>query len=634
MTARSTEGTAEMCGIVGVVGDIGAYSDEALAGSLAILTHRGPDDEGMWRDRNVWLGNRRLSIIGLGPAGRMPMVGPAGVVVTYNGEIYNFLELRAELEACGHDFLTQTDTEVLVHAYLEWGVDAFRRLNGMWAVAIWDPRTQELTLSRDRLGVKPLVYSRRGSTLLFGSEPKALLMLDPRLRTPDPRTIYLLLAEGSLGATDRTFYQGILTLPPGSYASFKPGDRELRIRRFWQLPDSSSPSVSVSFEDSVTEFGDLFEDSVRIRLRSDVPVGFTLSGGLDSSAIVATSARLCGTVDRLVALTSVYTSRGGQDVDERQWAKLVVERVGGLRLEEVESDGREWLQTLSSIAWHMDGPGYSPAVYPLWMLMHRARDLGVPVLLDGQGADELLGGYVHYAATALLRTARGSLPLPFRWPGLGHDLRGYRSTFGAGPLGLNVLRTLFPALARPYRRRLGGLGVLRPSFVAAMHGVTAREDDANLEQTLAGDLTKHILPALLNYGDAISMAHGIETRLPFLDYRLVEYCARLPLEFRIGRGDTKRLLRQFLRRVGLPEVAARRDKQGYPTPITHWLAQPGVAEETYLDHGARIQEYVDQNALRRLVKHQRDGSSAGVNHLYRLLTTELWLRSLDRWREP
>jgi asparagine synthase (glutamine-hydrolysing) len=189
-------------------------------------------------------------------------------------------------------------------------------------------------------------------------------------------------------------------------------------------------------------------------------------------------------------------------------------------------------------------------------------------------------------------------------------------------------------LADPYRRRVGALGVLRPSFAAEMQRVTACQDGATLEKTLAGDLTRHVLPALLHYGDAISMAHGIETRFPFLDYRLVEYCTQLPPELRIGRGDSKRPLREFLVRVGLCEIANRRDKLGYPTPVRHWLAQPGVAEETYLAPGARISEYVDQNALRRLVERQRAGSSSGVSHLYRLLTTELWLRSLERWRQP
>jgi asparagine synthase (glutamine-hydrolysing) len=610
-----------MCGIVAIIGNSGGYGsrrDEALD----IIAHRGPDDRGTWQDDEAWLGSRRLAIIDLSPGGHQPHVDPeSGVVITYNGEIYNYLELRDELIAMGHVFRTRSDTEVLLRAYLEWGVELLPHLNGMWAFVLWDPRVNRAFFARDRLGVKPFYYSARSGRLSVASEPKALLVLDPTLRRVDERALYGFLAEGRLYAGGSSFYAGVDVLPPGHCGTFVPGESSPTVWRYWAPPQPAEESVN--YREAVGTFGDLLRDSVRLRMRSDVPVGFTLSGGLDSSSVLQVAASAGGGM--LQAFTSTYdNSNGSRTIDERRWAKLVAEKYD-VGLEQVPADVDDWMGVLRQIVWHMDGPGYSPAVFPLWKIMERARARAIPVLLEGQGADELLGGYTQYAALAIWDSlSRGRLTRFAR------DYGSFAKTFSMRMLTLWLIREKASFAVNAYRRMVGSLGTMNPEFSRRFEEAgSSKPSPKTVNGRLRIDLTQEILPGLLHYGDAISMAHSIESRLPFLDYRLVEFASALPGDFKVGRGKTKRILRDHLRSVGLPDIADRPDKQGYPTPANDWLTSNGGAmlRSQLLSTGSQIQAYCRRDQLERLIDHHVAGRGGAGNHLYRLLTAELWLRT-------
>ncbi|MDQ6778450.1 MAG: asparagine synthase (glutamine-hydrolyzing), partial [Actinomycetota bacterium] len=395
-----------MCGILGIVGKdlLEGHRDAALD----VISHRGPDDRGTWTGEQVWLGHRRLSIIDAA-GGHQPMVDHAtGVVIAYNGEIYNYLELGRELEAAGHRFLSSSDTEILLRGYLEWGTGCLEHFNGMWAFVIWDPRSRRAFFSRDRFGVKPLYYALHARSLLIASEPKALFTACPALRQVDESAVHDLLAEKRARHDERTFYAGMRSLAAGHWGTYDPGDRAPRIERYWADPAPACTGVWDE-ADALERFSSVLEDAVAIRLRSDVPVGLTLSGGIDSTVILdamAAARRRTGAGVR--SYTAVYGHEADQrsadehSVDERSWARIAAAAYDNVALAEVEASSRDWLEVLRRIVWHMDGPGFSPAVFPMWMIMARARADGVPVLLEGQGADEVFGGYAHYTAAAFL----------------------------------------------------------------------------------------------------------------------------------------------------------------------------------------------------------------------------------------
>jgi asparagine synthase (glutamine-hydrolysing) len=629
--ARAGQAATLMCGIVATVGVDPAVAASRGAAALTAIAHRGPDDEGTWTDGCAWLGHRRLSIIDLTAGGHQPMVHePSGLVITYNGEIYNYIELGHELEAAGHSFRTQSDTEVLLVAYLNWGESCLDRLNGMWSFLIWDPRNQIAFFARDRLGVKPLYFSIASGGLSIASEPKALIALNPDLRRVDEASLYAFLAEGQLYTGKGSFYAGIQMLEPGHCATYDPAALSLVDRKYWAPP--ASVSTSGDYAAAVASFGDLLGDAVRLRMRSDVPVGFTLSGGLDSSAVLqAAVSATASTGGRLNAFTSVYEAPTALEAgDEREWASLVATKYERVALDNVPASGADWHAVLEKIVWHMDGPGYSPAVFPLWRIMEHARAAGVPVLLEGQGADELLGGYTQYAAVALWDSLSRHRPLAFL-----RDFRSYARTFSVRMLTMWLARERAGFAMRAYRRRVGALGTLDPDFVSHFGGGSLPKAAKTVNGRLEADLTRDILPGLLHYGDAISMAHSVESRLPFLDYRLVEFVSSLPADFKLGGGETKRILRDHLRSVELPAIANRRDKQGYPTPANTWLSGEGGAalKDLLLSPDAQIQAYCRPKELERLIDYHAAGHAGAGNHLYRLLTTELWLRTCIAGRQ-
>ena len=622
-----------MCGILAIIGNAIPISSDLANLALDTLTHRGPDDRGVWSVNGAWLGHRRLSIIDTSSAGHQPMVDETtGVALTFNGEIYNYLELKNELEALGHKFHSHSDTEVLLRAYLAWGKQCVQRFNGDWAFLIWDPRTASAFFSRDRFAVKPLYYTRSRGVLTIASEPKALLELYPELRKVNERALFRFLKETALHDSDDSFYEGIHLLLPAHSAEYRSEGDAISIERYWDWPEADAPLSG----DIQVQFDALFDDAIRLRMRSDVQVGVTLSGGLDSTAILsAAEKQLEHDSLRMKAFTSVYDQQPvGAEIDERKWAAIAAENCGQFDLQTVGAPEKLWLQTLNKITWHMDGPGYSPAVFPLWKIMETSSRQSVLVLMEGQGADELLGGYSDYAIIDLFETfAQTVRRLEFR--SLKRNVSAYIGAFGFRFFLKRLLRKLSPRLKELNFRYSGVLGVMRRDFIDRVKlkpEVVIRPQNTSslsvLEKEMRFDFSARELPGLLHYGDAISMANSVESRLPFLDYRLVDFCSKLPTEWKIRNGETKYILREYLRRNGQNIIADRKDKKGYPTPLASFFRNNDgtVLREILLSPQARINTYCDPEKLRGLINRYLAGNSQSENSLYRLLSTELWLR--------
>ena len=610
-----------MCGILGWFGQHGPEDAGHFGTALDLLAHRGPDDRGVFAAPSVLLGHRRLSILDLTPAGHQPMVEPvSGAVIVFNGEIYNHVELRADLEALGHRFIGHSDTEVLLHALIEWGEQALPRLNGMWAFAFWQPAKQRLLLARDRFGVKPLYYRNGQGGLAFASEPKALLALFPKHRAVSEQTLLDFLGNNLLYARGESFYQGIHVLPPAHYAIYEISTGNLRLSRYWDYPANTDEALSA--DDAVAEFDALFTDAVRLRLRSDVPVGLTLSGGLDSTGVLTAASPY--SARPLTCFTSIY---GEGEMGELPWAQRASDAVHA-PLIAVAAPQQDWLHTLRKVAWHMDGPGYSPAVYPLWHLMMRARAEGVPVLLEGQGADEALAGYPQYAVLELLGYVSGKSGQRRSLAGIGERMRALRRTFSLRWALAWSARELSPTLLNWHRQRVGFQSLMRQGVqLPQLPEPLERGGDDPVRQRLLTDHSLTILPGLLHYGDAISMAHGVEARHPFMDYRLVEWMFRLPARLRFNRSETKWVLRDYLRAHGQQAIGNRPDKKGYPTPVGKWLAseQGREIEHLLLDRHSLLHQWCDPTKIQRLIEQNRQRVMAAEHHLYKLVSTQLWL---------
>ena len=611
-----------MCGLCGIVALGRPPETETVRRMAAALDHRGPDGDGSFGEDGVALGFRRLAIIDLSDAGQQPFASDDGSLqLLHNGEIYNYRELRRELEAHGHRFRSQTDTEVIVRAYEEWGDDCVRRFNGMWALALWDGRKRRLFCSRDRFGVKPFYYSWDGERFAFASELKAFHAAGPL--EPHLPAVRDYLEQGYVDHTDDTFFTGLRKLPPAH--SLVVDARGLRIDRYWAIEPRDVDGDSA---DAVRE---LFLDAVRLRLRSDVPVGTCLSGGIDSSAIVcavdhllrteAENARPVG--DRQRTFTAFFDERG---FDERPYAEAVVAQTRS-QPHWVTFDSLELLEVLPSIVRTQDEPFGSTSIVAQWFVMRAAKDAGLKVMLDGQGADETLAGYHGYFGPFFADLLRSG-----QLRELGAELRAYRALHGAG------VATTAEALARPFLpervrwaargRARGGTALVHPDLPRTQAPHVNGFDGGYLRRQMQLILTRRGLPELLHYEDRNSMAHSLEARVPFLDYRLVELLFSLGASDLIRRGRTKDVLRRALGDLLPPVVRDRVDKLGFVTPEAAWLRNGlgGLAADVFASREFRDRGFVDADAARRSLGQHRTGEKTAGFELWRALCVELWAR--------
>ncbi|HYE86941.1 MAG TPA: asparagine synthase (glutamine-hydrolyzing), partial [Vicinamibacterales bacterium] len=540
-------------------------SREALELMNAQLVHRGPDDGGEWvsADGRAGLANRRLAIIDLSPAGHQPMLSAdQRYAIAFNGEIYNYLEVRSELCALGHRFASESDTEVLLTAFRHWGADCLPRLNGMFAFAVWDSVEGRLFAARDRFGEKPFYYTAAPGQFAFASEIKSLLALPWVSRRADHRAIARYIGLALVDGEPGTFFEGIRQLPPAHYLMLD-GDGRVTLTRYWDV-NVDAHECTLPEAERTARFRELFVDAVRLRLRSDVAVGSSLSGGLDSSSIVCA-------INALRAPDSppqnTFSARHeSAAVDEGRYMERVVAHTGATP-HDVWVKAGDLAADIDRFVWHQDEPVAHTSQFAQWKVMELAKTAGVTVLLDGQGADETIGGYPSptfgYRFAELFRGGE--------WAGLVEELGAFKRVQGSLGLGLRFLgASVLPQRLRAgARARFHATSGLLPGASAGLE--EPRPAHRTLRRALHHIMTVSSLPSLLRYGDRNSMAFSREARLPFLDHRLVEFVFSLPSRDLVGGGVTKRVLRAAMRGL-VPEVVLdRTDKIGFATPERDWM---------------------------------------------------------------
>lgn len=603
-----------MCGLV-VWWDpkVGA-SQQTFRDALDLQVHRGPDFTGAEFFEKVWLGHNRLSILDLSEQGHQPMSDGSGrYFIVYNGEVYNYVELRSELIDLGHTFSSTTDTEVILRAYIQWEERAFNRLNGMWSLAIWDAVAEKLVVSRDRFGVKPLYYVRIGEGVAFASEIKPLLALQEEQPMANYEAIARFFYDGNVDGQEETWFSGVRRFPASHILELGKGQEIWS--KYWELNENIQP------ED--LDFDKLIKNAVEISLRSDVPVGVCLSGGIDSSTIAVLS-------EKKQAIKSFTARHNDSSSDE---FPSVLKLAEGRRIEPFSAfpDPNLMFEDASKILWHLEEPAKATGVFSQWQVMRLAQGK-VKVLLDGQGGDEVFAGY-SFQRWPFLK----GLLLSGRWGALKQALGLWGWNYFWGQLRNEISVSLKSA----FRPLLGGIwrlvsgsartrmpwttkffkGYINPNFRNARAPALR-----NLKQRLKWDITSEMLPALLRNEDKIAMAFSLESRVPLIDVRLVEYAYSRPDTELIKNGWSKYPLRNILSQNAPLDIAWRKEKLGFPTPFNSYLA-PHCDEIIYclkngsmVRHGILASEKVAETVESAMVDpHDR--------LVWHLLQTEWWLRN-------
>ncbi|MCX6273402.1 MAG: asparagine synthase (glutamine-hydrolyzing) [Bacteroidetes bacterium] len=550
-----------MCGISGII-----RMDNGEAGMTDIrrmndtIRHRGPDGEGFFMEGNLALGHRRLAIIGLGPEGYQPMELADNYVVTYNGEIYNYIEIGKELQAAGYQVSFQSDTEILLKAYDHWGVNCLQHFNGMWSFALYDRRNRILFCSRDRFGVKPFYYTTRNNLFLFGSEIKQLLAVTGHSRV-NRRVLLDYLVTGFEDHREDCFFDGISKLPASHYLLYDLENHSFRIEKYYQL-EGNDFSLSHKQEDKLSAFSFLLGDAVRLRLRSDVKVGTCLSGGLDSSAIASLAAGLYRAAN-IDPFTAIHARSVEKDTDESPFAAEVAGR-SGMNLMITEPSYGELISECDRIIGVLEEPFGSPSILMQSYVMQAAGANKIKVLLDGQGGDELLLGYERYFTSYLKQ-----------FP-LGQKLKAFRQLSRHSRLSLRELLLYYMYFSIPSireKRLRDRFSFLSNSALQDVDFDLLKEVNMtgkDIRQMQVQEITRFQLPHLLKYEDRNSMSFSVEARLPFLDYRLVEFCLSLDTGLKISKGWSKYILRKSMEGRLPDSIVWRKNKFGFEAP-KKWL---------------------------------------------------------------
>ena len=629
-----------MCGILGIVNfDTTEPIDQSVMQSMAdIIGYRGPDDEGFYVENNIGLANKRLSIIDL-KTGRQPMSNEDDSIwLVLNGEIYNYLELRRELMAKGHDFKTQSDTEVVIHLYEEYGVNCLDKLNGMFAFSLWDRNQRRLFAARDRLGIKPFYYHIDSRRFVFASEIKALLKHGNIERKPNDEGISdYLIFQFCLG--DKTLFQGIRKLLPGYYLVLDTTSAQLKISKYWDI------NFIVDEQHDKEYFSDnllmLLEDSVRLQLRSDVPIGAHLSGGLDTSIVTCLAASLSNS--QLKSFAGGFKT--GKEYDETNYAKLVS---GFAKTEyfEVFPTASDFMETLPNLIYYLDEPVAGPGVFPQYFVSKLASQ-NVKVVLGGQGGDEAFGGYTRYLIAYLEQCLKGAI---FHTKEEREESK-YVVTFESIVPNLPTLQSyvpllqyfwsegLFEPMARRYFRLIdrtnNDRSLLTEEFCQTIDkgysplGAFEQEFEQPDISSYFNKMTyfdmKNLLPALLHVEDRTSMAVSLESRVPLLDHRIVELAASIPPTLKFLEGTNKYILRKATQNIIPKEVIDRKDKMGFPVPLTEWLGGREVGDfvrSILLSKSAKERHIFKSEGIEKAIRKEGKFS----RQIWGVLCLELWFR--------
>lgn len=604
-----------MCGLACVISKKGIQLS-TLKRMSDLISHRGPDGEGfvsigtsdkldVWGGRSTpenffseispyhpklrisdeviqeihfGFGHRRLAIVDPSPAGHQPMCSKdSRFWIVYNGEIYNYIELKKELEALGFSFSTETDTEVLLNAYQAWGASCLERFNGMWAFVIFDKERDEVFAARDRFGVKPLYYwFSSDGTLAFASEIKQFTALPEWQSILNHDRAYDFLVHGLIDHTEETLFEGVFQLPPGCHSIFLKKDAyktrqgsRIQFERWYELKPGK---FSGTYDQACIEFRNLFIDAVRLRLRADVPVGSCLSGGLDSSSIVRVISNLRTSGSGQVTISACSEI---EKYNEKKWVDIVTQD-RDIEAQYIYPKLEDVFRDLERLTWHQDEPFGSTSIFAQWLVFRRAHEVKLKVMLDGQGADEQLAGYHSFFGAYLAGLIRKRC-FKVLWNEFSATRRQHGYSFT--DLMKAVLLNLFPATVSNFLRKYSGYSHNAPDWVNfsklkcrkldPYYAAGARKGSLNhLSQAM---LLSSNLQMLLHWEDRDSMAHGVEARVPFLDYRLVEFVLGLPDNYKLENGITKKILRDSLRGIVPEKILGRMDKMGFVTPEEHWM---------------------------------------------------------------
>jgi len=626
-----------MCGICGIfVFDKAQRIDrEVLSDMNRQISHRGPDDEGFFVNRNVGLAMRRLSIIDI-RTGHQPLSNEDGSMwIVFNGEIYNHSELRNDLISRGHRYRTQSDTETIVHLYEEYGKNCVQYLRGMFAFAIWNGARRSLFIARDRLGIKPLYYRYQGDTFLFGSEIKAILNYSNVRPEFNRGTLAEYLAFGYI-AGEETMYASIKKLLPGHTLTLDEEKRELQIEPYWDL-DIQPDDGNRPYENYVSEYRKLLEGCVSSHLMSDVPLGVFLSGGLDSSAVAALTTKI-----RKEPIETFSVGYGEEKFSELPYARTVAEYLRS-KHHEVHLGRKEFFQTLPRLIWHEDEPIVWPSSVALYFVARLARE-HVTVVLTGEGSDETLAGYTRYAWTllnsrmdrvyrgitpaglrALVRTAIGVTPIPgvykrkLEHTFLGRDGASWPSFYFDNFYCAFSASDQEELLTQDARQSPGD------AYAGSMCYWNHSRGDL-LHRLLYTDIKTYLVELLMKQ-DQMSMAASIESRVPFLDHALVEFTARIPSKYSTNGMAGKCILKSAMADL-LPKAIMTRTKMGFPTPWEYWLRGQQLEHlECLLTEPRTVERGLfRQEVVKRLVAEHRSGARDHGVRIWRLLNLELWLR--------
>jgi asparagine synthase (glutamine-hydrolysing) len=622
-----------MCGICGKLAFGGAeVQGSVITSMLGTIRHRGPDDEGMYLAPGIGLGHRRLSIIDLS-AGHQPLSNEDGTVwIVFNGEIYNYQDLRSTLQAQGHVFKTKSDTEVIVHLYEQYGVACVEKLSGMFAFAIWDNRAKVLFIARDRVGIKPLYYCQTKTCLIFGSEIKAILADSAVTPTVDLRIIDRFLSFYFIPGDD-TLFEGIKKLPPGHYLIVK--DNVVTIRQYWDLQFHETP---ISMREAESRTLELLDAAVGRHMISDVPVGFLLSGGVDSTAMLDFA--IGKTTFPLRSYTLGFSE--AVEADERPYARLAANRYGSEH-HEMSMTSQDFVDFLPKYTWHMEEPVCEPQAIALYYVSKMASS-HVKVLISGEGGDEAFGGYSIYRnivwlerAKKLLSPLNGTLGASVKranrilhspklskyGPLLDVPFGSYYYSRTSSPAGIFNRNPL-----TVYSKDFLGHVDKQSSVSVVLAYLNSAAGGRNIVNRMLYVDTKTSLPDdLLLKADKMTMANSLELRVPFLDHEVLEFAASLPANYKVRRFRTKHIAKRALR-GRIPSEILQRRKVGFPVPYTSWMRTDlsGWVREVLLDRSTLSRGYFEKRAVEALVaEHMQSGRFA--KELFSLITLELWHRT-------
>jgi len=606
-----------VCGITGIVARRNiAVTREEIAKLNGLISHRGPDDEGYYFGDNFALGHRRLSILDLSPDGHQPMEYAGRYVITYNGEVYNYIEIRSELEQLGHRFYSRTDTEVILAAYAEWGAACVQRFNGMWAFAIYDMQAATLFLSRDRFGIKPLYYLWIDDGFYFGSEIRQLLEVTGRAAVNE-KVLLDYLASNFIDHTDETFFSGIVRLPASHSMLYDLKRHSFETKRYYRIPrwDSGGSAGREDIQVAAKTYHTRLLEAIRLRLRSDVKVGTCLSGGLDSSSVSTLAAReyAARSEKQFTAITAKSVDR---EVDESEYAREVARNVN-MNWRVVQPDYRAFSAVIDEVVQTQEEPFGGPSIFMQYFVMQEAKNCGCKVMLDGQGGDETLLGYERYCPSAYLDILRRR--------GVFAAVKAIRDTLRNNSV-MNLYRITqygIGSLVAPIRKHYNLLLCrfikrdFRPALPHLKELARAYRDVFELQVM---EITRTNLPELLRYEDRNSMHFSVEARLPMIDYRVLEQALNTDTELKIANGWTKYLLRMAMHNVLPSSITWRRHKLGFNAPERSWLENHYDAMLEEVGNSALLAHYCDMS---RLLK---DFPSLNKELRWRLYNIACWER--------